>query len=700
MGSTLVVRILILMGGVLAALGLVAGHVNREILDGPSFARHVNEIRTDDDVAALVGQSMSNQIIGANPDLVALRPLVEEVSVRLAGGELLSGPTRSAAEATQQALTEGDADSVALRIVDAGAVASAVLGAVTPDKATAATDVSVTLLSVPDRAVASPTLGIARVIGLLAWVLPLAALACFGLAIALSTARWRTAVSAGRSAVVAAGAVGLLLVVGGFVVRRFDSGEIGVAVAQAAWGSIIRPMWWSVAVVAAAGMAIVLACDPSGPKAMERLAARARAIVLGRPKRRLGVVIRALVGAAVGVAAVADPLSLIEPAIVLGGVVLVFIAISEIARLAPESEPDSLREAKPVMALSAPVTPRRAALVIVAAIVALVGAGVVAQSRPGGEVPEANAGVGTVCNGHADLCERQFNDVAFVATHNSMSAATEPGWFFAEQTDRIPVQLEEGVRVFLIDVWPGRQAGSLVRTAPESYEEALRIAEEELGADVVAAALRVVDSIAGQAEGPEARYLCHNLCAMGSTPFIENLEQIRDWMVANPDEVVTLFIQDETDAASIAADIEAAGLLPTIYQPVSGEPWPTLGDMIRSGKRLIVMLEDQSGGADAPWLINGFEYTQETPFTFPTIEDFTCEPNRGDPDAPLFLLNHWLADYSALVSDAERVNSEDVLLRRAEQCQADRGQLPNFVAVNFSALGDVQEVVDILNGVD
>lgn len=50
---------------------------------------------------------------------------------------------------------------------------------------------------------------------------------------------------------------------------------------------------------------------------------------------------------------------------------------------------------------------------------------------------------------------------------------------------------------------------------------------------------------------------------------------------------------------------------------------------VRSGKRLVVMLENQTGGADAPWLINGFEFTQETPFTLPTADGFTCDPNRG-----------------------------------------------------------------------
>ena len=49
------VRVLVVVGGVLAALGLVAGHVNRQLLDGPTFAVHVDEIRRDDDVAAASG---------------------------------------------------------------------------------------------------------------------------------------------------------------------------------------------------------------------------------------------------------------------------------------------------------------------------------------------------------------------------------------------------------------------------------------------------------------------------------------------------------------------------------------------------------------------------------------------------------------------------------------------------------------------
>jgi hypothetical protein len=193
--------------------------------------------------------------------------------------------------------------------------------------------------------------------------------------------------------------------------------------------------------------------------------------------------------------------------------------------------------------------------------------------------------------------------------------------------------------------------------------------------------------------------MCHGLCETGSTPFLETLVGLRNWLAANPTEVVTLFIEDHVDSALIASDVEAAGLLSYVHQPVVGEPWPTLAEMIGSGQRLVVMVEEGDGGDTAPWLVNGFDFTQDTPYTFPTVESFSCAANRGPSDAPLLLINHWLSGFTSLVTSAQQVNISDVLLPRAEQCRGERGQIPNFVAVNFITIGDVLTVVDELNGV-
>jgi hypothetical protein len=692
-------RVLVVVGAACAALGLVAGHLNRELLDGPTFANHVDEIRRDEEVATAVGRSISEQLVLARPDLVAIRPLVDQVSTQVAGGDLLSGPTRAAAEAAHRALTESDADSIALRIADAGAVVSGVLGAVAPERAPNATNVSVTLAQIGDQAFASTVIAIARVLGVLAWLLPLLALVSFVVAIVLSRDRWRTAASAGRALMWSAAAVGFLLVVGGFLVRRLDDDTLGGATARAAWSVMIRPMWWGVAILGAFGLATVLACDSAAPSAMARYASRLRVVALGPPQSPFGVAVRAIIAILIGVAAIVDPIGLLEPLIVLAGVALILYAITEFARLAAPSRMQSA-EHQP----AAQPGPRRRWLPVAVAALAgvLVVGAVVAVARPGRDVDAsaANAGSGTVCNGHAELCDRRFDDVAYVASHNSMSVAREPGWYLAEQVDPIPLQLDQGVRALLVDVWSGRPAGSVVRTAEGSYAEAREIAERELGPEVVDAALRIADSIAGTATGPEARFLCHGLCETGSTPLLDMLGDLRGWLAANPDEVVTLFIEDHVDAELIAADVEAAGLLPLVHEPVPGEPWPTLGEMIRSGRRLVVMLEEGDGGSAAPWLVNGFEYTQDTPYTFPTVDSFSCEHNRGPADAPLLLLNHWLSGFTSLVTDAQLVNARDVLLPRAQQCELEREMLPNFVAVNYVALGDVNDVVATLNGVE
>jgi hypothetical protein len=700
-----------MLGGVLAVLGLLAGHVNRNVLDGPTFARHVDEIRTDDAVAAAIGRSITTQVLAANPDLVAVRPLIEAVATRVAGSEVLAGPARLAARVTHEALTVGDADSVALRIADAGAVTTAVLVAVVPDRAPVTTDVSVTLATIGDQSFASTTIQVARVVGVLSWLFPLAALACFGTAIGLSRSRWRTAAAVGRSVLVAAAVAATLLVIGGFAVRLLDVGTLSGAVGQAAWQHLVRPIWWSVALLAAAGVAVVLATEPGGHRAVARQVTRVRAALLGRPQHPAGIAVRAAVAVVIGIAAVVEPLGLVELAIVLVGIALILFAISEISGLAAAAHPVPAAEAsgeapgtsgtdpappgaQPIRAM---VAARPVALAVAALAMLAIGTGVALASRPGGEI--TLTGTGVVCNGHPELCDRPFDEVAYVASHNSMAVAGARGWFLGEQSDPIPIQLDQGVRALLIDVWPGQPAGSVVRTAGHSHQEALRVAEEELGPDIVAAALRIADSVAGTAVGPEARFLCHGLCETGSTPLLETLAQIRVWLATNPDEVVTLFIEDHVDAAQIATDVAAAGLLPFVHQPVAGQPWPTLGEMIRSGQRLVVMLEAGAGGDDDPWLVNGFEFTQETPYTFPTVDSFSCEPNRGAPDASLLLLNHWLAGFSSLVSDAELVNARDVLLPRAEQCREERSQIPNFVAVNFVSIGDVHEVVDTLNSV-
>ena len=162
-----------------------------------------------------------------------------------------------------------------------------------------------------------------------------------------------------------------------------------------------------------------------------------------------------------------------------------------------------------------------------------------------------------------------------------------------------------------------------------------------------------------------------------------------------PGEVLALIIQDEgPQPDDIAAAFEAVGLIDHLHAQPLDEPWPTLGELIEADTRVIVFAENVAG-EDHAWYHDAFTYIQDTPFSFETLDDFSCELNRGDAEGGLFLLNHWLSPASPTAAAA--ANAEDVIAERFDECREQRGQMPNMIAVDFFSTGDLIETVAELN---
>lgn len=254
------------------------------------------------------------------------------------------------------------------------------------------------------------------------------------------------------------------------------------------------------------------------------------------------------------------------------------------------------------------------------------------------------------CNGHEELCDRKFNEVAFPATHNSMSNAEEE-WSIPNQNFGLERQLADGVRGFLLDV----------------YKE-----NDEL-------------------------VLCHTACVLGSRPFNDALHGYVEFLEVNPHEVLIFIIQDGTDTESIAGSFTETGLDKYVYTHTDGETWPTLRTMIEADTRLLVTLE---GGDPPPAYMRKFwNIGWDTPYSFESAEDFSCEENRGTKGNDLFLVNHWLSTPLSSPENAQAVNPYDVLSPRVKKCEEEGGQIPNVVAVDFYEIGALFQVVDELNGV-
>jgi hypothetical protein len=426
-----------------------------------------------------------------------------------------------------------------------------------------------------------------------------------------------------------------------------------------------------------------------------------------RPKATVWAVARALVIIAVGLLIVLFPTISSQVVAVVAGLVVLFYGVTELDVIAERSRAQDEAEQAAAGATDEVVQKRRSPvrwLIPVAA--AAVGLLVLAALIIPGNLPQddnlqsASAVDTTACNGFDALCDVPFDQVVIPASHNSMSVA-DGTWFLAEQPKDMVDSLDDGIRGLLVDTWygePTADGGAL------TSEKSLAAAEAELtatyGQDVVNSIRRTIDRVRrSESVGPPEPYFCHTVCEIGATPMTPTMQRLNDWMDAHPREVVVLFIQDTVTPADTAEVLEKTGLADKAYVHPDGAQWPTLREMIDSNKRLVVLMENEGGGDTYPYLHQGFELVQDTEYTFKSAADFDCSLKRGQPDSPLFSVNHWLASFSKLISSAEEVNAYDVLKPRIDECEIERGRTPSMIAVNWYDRGDLFRVVNELNGV-
>ena len=688
--------LLLIAGAVLLFASAFAIWADRAFFDADGFSERAVRALDDEDVREYVAGVIVDQLIEqGSPDLIAARPLIEAAVEAVIGSSAFQRLYETALRETHAALLSDR--PIVLQIVDASVVIQSTLAQFNPELAESIPDLDSRVLEVADSEYLAAALEVSRGVRFLADVLPLLALGAFAASWGVARGRRRALVRIGiAAAAVAVAMIVVLDVARGVLVAVAEEARAGTA-AAGVWDAFTGDLRsWNVT-MGALGAVLATAASPwfAGVRPSEAPARLLR--LMTAPGSNAGRLLRAVAAVAVGWIALVRPGDLVELAVAVAGLAAIYLGLTELVRLLwieRAATADDLARA----AASGP-RPRLSPAMRVAAFGALLVAGVLTVAvllaglglLGGGGEARTTA---TACNGHAELCDRPLDEVAFAATHNSMSAASE-GWFFAAHRDGIAEQLDAGIRGLLIDVWYGSPALNGVATSIGGDRDALI---ERYGAEVVEARDRVAARL-GPTSGREL-YLCHGFCELGATPLRDSLDDIRRFLAAHPGEVVIVFIQDEAPAADIAEAFADAGLDRYAYaHPAPSAPWPTLGALVERNERLIVMTENASE-APTPWMHRGFEVAQETPFRFHSVDDLSCEPNRGPSNAALFLVNHWIEDIAPSPADAELLNARDVLLPRLRQCEAERGQLPNLVAVNFHRVGDLLAVVDELNGVD
>ncbi|KFA64001.1 hypothetical protein S40285_05478 [Stachybotrys chlorohalonatus IBT 40285] len=277
----------------------------------------------------------------------------------------------------------------------------------------------------------------------------------------------------------------------------------------------------------------------------------------------------------------------------------------------------------------------------------------------------ASAVAQDACNGFSQLCGRRYSDITFAASHNAAFVGRSPSH---NQFEYPEAGMDMGIRWFTTQV-------------------------------------HIKDGEIRQ---------CHSDCALLNVgAFSEIVVSIMTWLNAHPREVVTLLVTNGDDDILIhefAPIFEAAGAADMAFipdGPLSLDSWPTLGELIGAGKRLVVFMDYNADTNIVPYILPQFDYYVETPFS-PTDDNFfNCDVDRpsagGSANNRMIFANHNLNRnvLGILVPDqgaAADTNSVANIRQQTEICVASHGRNPNVVMLDFVTEGEVIEAQRILNG--
>lgn len=338
------------------------------------------------------------------------------------------------------------------------------------------------------------------------------------------------------------------------------------------------------------------------------------------------------------------------------------------------------------------------------------------------------------CNGSPLLYSKRYNEVAYATTHNGQSYKKS---MVQNQDKTITEQLEAGIRAIKIPLWYGcDEKGNKIVCACHGMSKSLlycmyeRQLIEHIPFFLRAQAKKILDNAApaitamrdalrlvyGEHDGTEALIpFPHGMFDPACQPFKNICMEVSAFLENHPHEIVTFILEDFTDNLSlIASDIQKSGLYRYVHTQNIQRPWPTLGALVRSGKRMIIFVRSNDKAQSCyPWLAPLWDFAWDTQFSFKRIADFKYDqiPNRGNESFEqrdkgsknkLFIVYHFITPFAGGSKKwALRANRTSVLKGRLNKLESQTGHIPNFVQVDFFEYphNDIFKVINSLNGI-
>ena len=277
-----------------------------------------------------------------------------------------------------------------------------------------------------------------------------------------------------------------------------------------------------------------------------------------------------------------------------------------------------------------------------------------------------NGSDGIVCQGEARFCLRTYDNHSFPETHNSFSTVEDEVWMAVNHYTALEAQWEGGIRAYMIDIHH--------LTKEDTEQKDVRFCHGD----------------------PDSTLFYP--CIYSEVDAFAWLGQLNSLMNNSSGDVVTILIENYVPAEHVEYLFESAGMIDKAYVHKVGEAWPTLGDLVLSGKNLVVFW-DYSDDERYPWLHHAWTHSWDTPYGEDEEEEMSCTVGRGSGETEAWHLNNWLNSIFGFgdPTRSEAVNDYDKLLARAIECWQIFDDRPTFIAVDFWEDGEVVNVTMTLN---
>jgi hypothetical protein len=297
----------------------------------------------------------------------------------------------------------------------------------------------------------------------------------------------------------------------------------------------------------------------------------------------------------------------------------------------------------------------------------------------------STASAQNACNNSPSLCSKAYNNITHLGAHDSPFLRNEKTSFSTSgnQYYDTTTQLQMGVRLLSAQVHKTNNSGA------------------------------------------DAWHLCHSSCSLLDMGSLQSwLSEIKTWMDANTNDVVTVLIvnSDNASPSDLGQQFSASGIDKLAYTPPTTssipQAWPTLDKLIGNNTRLMTFVASLSQpSSEYPYLMDEFTFIFENDYNNNSPSNYSCNPNRptslGTASAALssgrmFLMNHFL--YSTQLFGIQSPNDTYAGTTNAQtgfgslgvsvqECTGVYGKPPTFVLVDFTNMGPAIASVDAANGV-